>query len=343
MKKEINILLSSAGRRGYLVDYFKKALDGNGKVYASNSDSNSVACQRADEYTITPLIYSEEYIPFLLEYCKEKSISAIIPLFDIDLPILAKNRELFENIGTKIIVSNVDFINVCNDKWKTYSFLKENNLDTFYTSIDLDKCINDIENQVVNYPLIIKPRWGMGSIGIYIAENEDELRVFYAKVKKEIEKTYLKYEAVQDREHSVIIQELIKGQEYGMDVINDLSQNYCATIVRKKIGMRSGETDCAEMVDNPKLIHLGEKLSKITGHIGNLDVDVFEYNGKYYVLEMNARFGGGYPFSHMAGADLPKAIVCWLNGETVNNSIFDVRKGITIQKEITLLELNVSK
>lgn len=97
------------------------------------------------------------------------------------------------------------------------------------------------------------------------------------------------------------------GQEYGLDVINDLEGNYQNTIVKQKYAMRSGETDCALTVRWEEADKLGKTLSILLHHIGNLDVDVFKVEEKIYVLEMNARFGGGYPFSHLAGVDLPQA------------------------------------
>ena len=126
MKTEIkdltNILLTSVGRRGYLVKYFKEALGSTGKVYVSNSSDISPAFNYADDSVVSPLIYDKGYIDFLLRYCKEKNIKAIISLFDIDLPILSKNKQRFKKKGIDVIVSDVEIIDICNDKWKTYNF-----------------------------------------------------------------------------------------------------------------------------------------------------------------------------------------------------------------------------
>ena len=100
----MNILFTSVGRRTYLVEYFKEALNGEGKIYVANSDANSPAFLVADESVVSPLIYDEKYIPFLLDYCKNNEISAIISLFDIDLPILSKNKELFKQNGITVDV-----------------------------------------------------------------------------------------------------------------------------------------------------------------------------------------------------------------------------------------------
>lgn len=339
MSDKLNLLFTSVGRRSYLVEYFKEALNGNGSVHVANSSDTSPAFRVADYSVVTPLIYDENYIPFLLDYCKNNSINAIISLFDIDLPILSQNKEKFKEIGTSVIVSAPEVIDRCNDKWNTYKFLTGAGFNAPATYINIEDALNDIDNGKISFPLMVKPRWGMGSIAVFEAENKEELKVFYKKVQRNIMNTYLKYESNQDSEKCVLIQEKIIGQEYGLDIINDLNGNYVNTICKMKRAMRSGETDCAVTVSDSELVSIGEKLSKSMGHIGNLDVDVFKGKNAVYVLEMNARFGGGYPFSHMAGVNLPLAIVKWLRGEPVDIGILTAESDVLAQKDIRLVIL----
>ena len=336
----MNILLTSVGRRSYLVKYFKECVGENGEIHVANSSDVTPAFLVADKAIVTPLIYDSEYIPFLLEYCQDNRIDAIISLFDIDLPVLAKHRDDFQAVGTNVIVADYDKVVICNDKWETFCFLKEKKICVPETFLSADDAIKAEKEGSVHYPFIIKPRWGMGSIAIFEAENEQELRVFYAKVKSNIQKTYLKYESAMDLDNCVIIQEKLEGQEFGLDVINDLDSNFVTTIVKQKYAMRSGETDCAVTVNNSELKMLGEKLSNIMKHRANMDVDIFYYNEKYYVLEMNARFGGGYPFSHMAGVNLPLAIVKWIKGEKVDRKILTEKIGVMAQKDIEMVCLS---
>lgn len=126
----MNILLTSVGRRSYLVEYFKEAIGNTGEVHVSNSTSLTPAFSVADKSVVTPLIYDKAYIPFLISYCKYNDIKILISLFDIDLPILSRNKDLFDNIGVKVIVSDESVINICNDKYLTYKFLAENGLFT---------------------------------------------------------------------------------------------------------------------------------------------------------------------------------------------------------------------
>ncbi|MGL5049076.1 MAG: ATP-grasp domain-containing protein, partial [Fusobacteriaceae bacterium] len=191
----MNILLTSVGRRSYLVEYFKESLKDIGKVFVSNSFDGSPAFKYAHGYVITPIIYDENYIDFLKKYCLEKKIKAIIPLFDIDLLVLSKHKKEFEEIGIKVIVSSEEVIEICNDKWKTILFLNQNDLKTPKSFIYLEDAVKSIQNKKMEFPIILKPRWGMGSISVYEAENIEELEVFYKKIDKEIYKTYLKYES----------------------------------------------------------------------------------------------------------------------------------------------------
>lgn len=335
----MNILLTSVGRRGYLVEYFKEAVGSLGKLYVSNSDENSPAFSYADEYVVTPLIYDDDYIPFLLDYCQTKKIDVLVSLFDIDLYILAKNRGKFEKIGVKLIVSSESFIKICNDKWETYKYFVNHNIPTPKTYIAIENVIKDIEKKEVNYPLIVKPRWGMGSLEIFKAENEEELCVFYNKIKRNISKTYLRFESSQDLDNCILIQEMIIGNEFGVDIINDLDGNYVVSVIKQKISMRAGETDVAITVSNSEIEELTKNLSKITKHIANLDVDILEKDNIYYVLEMNARFGGGYPFTHLSGINLPLAIVKWCNSEYVESNNLTPKIGVKGQKDINIVKL----
>lgn len=335
----MNILLTSVGRRSYMVEYFKEALIGEGEVHVMNSSKLSPAFCVADKATVSPLIYDEDYIPFLLKYCTENQIKAVISLFDIDLPILSKNKNKFDKIGTKVIVADYDFVEICNDKWKTYDFLISNGFLAPKTYLKVEDVLKDMNQGILNYPLMVKPRWGMGSIAVYEADNESELKIFYDKVKRNIQKSYLKYESLKNIEESVIIQEKLEGQEYGMDVMNDLNGNFVSTSVKIKYAMRSGETDCAITTENNDIADLGRRLSGLSKHPANLDVDIFLVDETPYVLEMNARFGGGYPFSHIAGVNLPESIVKWLKDGTVSSKELTPEIGVKAQKDIQMVRL----
>ncbi len=100
--------------------------------------------------------------------------------------------------------------------------------------------------------------------------------------------------------------------------------------------MRAGETDIAELTENESIYKDLQKLSTLTKHIANMDCDIFMLDNKPYILEMNARFGGGYPFSHMGGCNLPKAIVEWCKGNTVSKQLLLAQLGAIGYKELCI-------
>ena len=334
----MNLLLTSVGRRTYMVLYFREALKGIGKVHAANS-TKTYALSLADKSIVAPLICDNSYVDFLFDYCVKNEINAIISLFDIDLPILAKNKKKFADAGIHVIVSDYEFTSICNDKWATYQFLKVKGFNTPATFLTINDVHAAIEKDELHYPMIIKPRWGMGSIGIFQADNPQELAILYAKAQNSINESYLKYESQQAPKESIVMQEKLMGDEYGIDIFNDLKGNLLACVSKRKLAMRAGETDSAEVIDNEELQIIGDKLSRISKHIGNLDVDCFYFNENFYILEMNCRFGGQYPFSHLAGVNFPKAIVKMLLGQKVENNLLHAQIGTIGIKDLIPVKL----
>lgn len=336
-----NILLSSAGRRTYLVNWFRDALNGAGEVHASNSDASATALAAADKGVVAPLIYSPDYIPFMLNYCAENGIGAIIPLFDVDVPVLAENRARFEEIGCLPIVAPVEFARACSDKLSAARLLKAEGIRTPETYIGSGEYLAAIVEGKERFPAFIKPRWGMGSIGLAKAYNEMELNVLCGVVQREVKDSYLRYESSSvEADQSVIVQPSLLGKEYGMDVVCDLEGSYRGCVVRRKLAMRAGETDVAEIMEpDERFIELAQRLACISRHPGNMDVDVFDVDGDLFVLEMNARFGGGYPFSHAAGIDLPSALVAWLRGVDNCENCLKITKPGVYMKDIVITSI----
>lgn len=326
----MNLLFTCAGRRTYLLRYFKEQLGEEDKIIATDMQLSAPALTAADIKIQVPAVYSDDYISKMLDICEQYDVDALICLNDLELPIIAANRMLFERKGVRLIVSSPEVIEICFDKFKTAQFLGSIGLSTPRTYINFQEAELAIKNGELNFPLVLKPRWGSGSIGIEFVNSESEFRGCYETLLRKVKDTILAT-ASQGNEY-VLIQEMIKGLEYGVDVMNDLSGVNRGVSVKKKLAMRSGETDKAQTVDNPEIRAIGRKLGSSLRHIGNLDVDILERNGKYYVLELNPRFGGGFPFSYEAGVNFPKAIIEWLQGNEISNSLLEPKYGLTFAK-----------
>lgn len=328
----MNVLLTCAGRRNYLVQYFKEALAGKGLVHAADASGFAPAMQEADATLSVPNVDHPDYIDTLLNYCRKNDISLLISLNDLELPVLAHHRDSFISAGIIPVVSSEETTDICFDKWKTVLFAREAGIATPETYLRLSETLGALNDGVITYPVVVKPRWGSASIGIEYAYSEEELVSVFHLAHMRIKRTMLAKQSEMDEEQCILIQQCLKGQEYGLDVVNDLSGKNVAVFAKKKLAMRAGETDRAETVNNETLEAIGAVIGRKLGHIGNLDVDVFYDGEEYYLLELNPRFGGGYPFSQVAGADIPSALIAWAEGKGANSKWLKVSEGVASSK-----------
>ena len=326
----INILFSCAGRRTYLLKYFRRALAGRGSIVATDMQLSAPALSAADIVEQVPAVYAANYIDVLLSICKRHDVGAIISLNDLELPILAARRELFEEEGICLIVSPPEVIDICFDKYRTAQFVESLGISAPKTFINYREALTAIDSGELRFPLVLKPRWGSGSIGIEFVDDIEELETVYHLLLKKIKKSILGTASV--GEEYILIQEKIEGPEYGLDVMNDLNGHHVAVSVKRKLSMRAGETDKAITVDNSEVHAIGTAVGRALHHVGNLDCDVLERDGHYYLLELNPRFGGGYPFSQEAGVDMPRAIIEWLLGNEVDPAMLAPKYGLTFAK-----------
>ncbi len=297
----MNVLLTSAGRRNYLLGAFVSALGTRGRVYAADCRGDAPALQEAAEGFRVPPVSDSGYVDELLEVCRDREVGFVVPLNDLELPVLASARERFAQAGVVVLVSSPEVVDICYDKWKTALFLAGNGLDGPQTFLEPGSVREAVRAGRLNFPLVLKPRWGSGSEGVEQVEDQAELEQAFALGVHRVRRR---------RGHPadampLVIQEKLEGVEHGLDVVQDLEGGQWATFVRRKDRMRAGETERAEVVREEGLERLGNRLGASLRHGGLLDCDVFLDGGRCRILELNPRFGGGYPFVHVAGADLP--------------------------------------
>lgn len=327
---KMNILFTCAGRRTYLLKYFKEELEDSGLIVGADLQLNAPALSAADIKVQVPRVYASNYVDKILGICKEYEIRLLISLNDLELPILSAAKARFDALGVKMMVSSPDVIDICFDKKKTFDFIRRIGLNCPMTFTDYDAAVNAILDGQLKFPLILKPRWGSGSIGLEKVEDLEELEIIYRLLKKKIQRSILKEASSKNSE--ILIQEMIDGTEYGLDIMNNLNGEFQNVSVKQKMGMRSGETDKAITVDSKELREIGKTIAKALRHIGNLDCDILEKEGSFYVIDLNPRFGGGYPFSHQAGVNLPKALIEWTKGNEVPVSLLSPRYGVASAK-----------
>src|SRR5699024_2480275 len=287
----MNILITSVGRRVKVVQYFKKAFQNVGNVIAADCDYKASALYFADELELIPRIDSVNYIEDLLKVCRKHNIKAIVSLLDPELDILSKNKDLFDENNIQLILSPREMIEVSFDKQKTYDEFSKLKIPAVQT----------FDNKKYTYPAIVKPSKGSASLGLYKINNNLEL------------------DNVFQENNDLIIQPFYRDREFGIDVYIDLISGELVDIfIKEKLLMRSGETDKSISIHNEKIERLIKDLINKTDFTGPIDIDCFEFEGEYYISEINPRFGGGYPHAYELGCDHMSYIANNLQGNKNN-------------------------
>lgn len=333
----MNVLLTCAGRRHYLASYFQEALSGYGRVVGTDMDLSAPALQACDAAHKVPGVFAPNYLEALKEVIIKEKVDMVFSLNDLEVGLLSDNRELIEQeTGATVYVPPAETLKVCADKWQTYLFSKEIGILTPATFLSVEAATNALDADDVQFPLIIKPRWGSASIGLFIVNSVAELIAAFEACTQAVAKSAL---LALGAESSVIIQEVIEGPEYGVDLLYRKNEEFIGFTAKKKLIMRSGETDKAVTVDAEPFISIIKKISKALPHRGNLDCDFLERDGQLYLLELNPRFGGGYPFTHLAGANHVQMLLDDYQGHALQPYSYKVGKGFA--KCDTLVEVPV--
>lgn len=311
----MNMLILAAGTRNKIVQYFKRTFEGVGTVVATDASELGPAIYDADKYYIVPPITKSGYIDIILDICKKEKISGVLSLIDPELSLLAENKERFDALGVTIIGSTYDLCEMALDKMQMYKWLKRHGYNCARSWMDKEEFYRAVDAGEVTYPVFVKPYRGSASISISKVYDKETVDLLFA------------------HEDDLMIQEFLDGQEIGADVYTDLISGEVVSIfTKKKIKMRAGETDKAVSFKNPELFALIEKFVLEAGYRGQIDIDIFEINGKYYISEVNPRFGGGYPHAYESGCDHMKLILNNLKGIANEKNIGAYEDGIYMMK-----------
>lgn len=333
----INVLLTCAGRRHYLASYFQEALSGHGKVVGTDMSLSAPALQACDVAHQVPGVFAPNYLNVLKDVIVKEKVNMVFSLNDLEIGLLSENREQIEkDTGATVYVPSVETLSVCADKWQTYVFAKGISVLTPATFLTVETATEALELGEIQFPLIVKPRWGSASIGLFIVDSVADLVAGFEACTQAVAKSAL---VKLGAESSVIIQELIEGSEYGVDLLYNKAEQFIGFTAKKKLVMRAGETDKAVSVEPKAFAPIVEKISQALPHRGNLDCDFLERDGQLYLLEFNPRFGGGYPFTHLAGANHVQMLLDDYQGKTLQSYSYNVGKAFA--KCDTLFEVPV--
>jgi carbamoyl-phosphate synthase large subunit len=282
-----NVLILSAGRRVELLEGFRsaaKAVALEVRILAADANPGlSAACAVADKALPLPRVSSNQYRDALAQLCRDEGVGLVVPTIDTELAVLAEMRDEFARNGTHLVISDAALVAACRDKRRTAEVFKGIGVDspTLYSP------------DAIGFPCFAKPYDGSSSTGARMIAREEDL-------------------TASDRANpKLMFMELVAGEnvrEYTVDAYFDREGTMRAMVPRLRIETRAGEVSKGVTRRGELAEWLRPRLAKLAGARGGITVQLFadESRAFYRAIEINPRFGGGYPLALAAGADFPR-------------------------------------
>lgn len=342
----MNVLITSTARRIDFVKFFQEAyrkLDIDGKVIATDPEYNAPSLQQGDISYVVPAHTDPEYADVILKICKEHDVKGILPLNDWEVGQLTANKHKFEEAGVSVFVPSPEVNEKIRDKGKYEELLGGFEVKAPKTFATVEGTKKAVKAGELDLPVILKPRNGSASVGIQFVYNLEDLETAYRQVVEEIKEQPLNDATEKHPEENVIIQQVVEGDKFSLDIFNDLNGHFVTSFLRKQLAMRGGDVDRCITYDEPALHEIARKIGENLGHIGYINTDVY-YDGKdYYVIDINPRVGGGYAFSHHAGADLPSIVLALLSDRDIKKEWTQEEPGLEFARHDVVTQINKNR
>lgn len=299
----MNILFCSVGRRCELLKDLRKSLGNRVRIVVTDNSLYASASAFADVSYRVPLIHDPQYIPMILDICRREEIDAVTTLIDPEIMILAEHRGAFERLGVTVLAPYLETAKLCFDKYEMAKYLTKKGIPTVKTYGSFADFREAYDKKEIALPVFVKPRTGSGSVG---ARRID---------------TYEMLEDVTRADESLIIQELMTGEDMDADIyVDTISHQPVAIFSKKKISTTIGGANKTISFKDEALFTFIRKTLKAFEFNGPLDMDLFYQDGRYYLSEINPRFGGAYLHAYGAGVDFFTFIYHNVNDKEANEA-----------------------
>jgi carbamoyl-phosphate synthase large subunit len=295
------VLFTCAGQRVDIVRAFRAA---GAVALAADADPLAPALYHADRRAIVPLIADPGYVPAVAQLVREHDVRLVVPLNDLDHPVLSRARE--ELRPAVVLLPDTEVCDRMSDKLEAHRFFIGHGIAS-PRSWAPDEVPGD-----ARYPLLVKAREGFGSRHIYRADDAEQLEFF------------LRYTTVRS-----FVQERCTGEEFSIDVFSDMDGRCLNAIPRTMLLSKGGESIKGASIRDGELIDYGRHVAETVGIKGPANVQCFrEPDGSLPVTDVNTRFGGGFPVPFAAGGRYPQLALALARGERPEPQLGEFEEGV---------------
>lgn len=252
------------------------------EIVATDPSRESAGLYWADRGCLVPMASEENYTTELCRIIDKLRPDVIIPGTDVELPKLAEARDAIEaRFSTHLIVSSPEVVRVADDKLLTSRFFSSKGIPAPISCMPSEaKAL--VEN--IGFPLIVKPRVGARSVGVYRVDSLQEL------------------EYAISRNSNPVVQECVgdDGHEYTAGTI--CFDGKCRAVIVMRRDLRDGNTYRSHVVADPSLVEQVTRFAEALDAYGPANFQFrVDRDGVAKVFEINARFSGTTPLRARAG------------------------------------------
>lgn len=292
-KYEVVLVPGAAAPAGINTIKSLKMVKFNGKIIVTDSDSLAPGVFMADIFSTMPEAREESlFVDKLFELVKFHKVTVLMPSSGFDIYPYSKYRKELQELGANAVVSDIEVLEICRDKVRTYQELLPRFKVPFTTTEPA---------KISSFPVIAKPRFGKGSRDVIMIEDESDLRYVTSKY------------------HDMIFQQYLPGIEYTIDVLSDLNKEPLFAVPRIRLQTKGGISTKGKIVRNQKMEEDCMNIAKSIGIRGPCCIQMKEtHDSEPQLVEVNARLGGGTIFTTLAGANMPELILDLVEGQEIS-------------------------
>jgi len=307
--KKINVLITAASRRVPLVRAFRDAVGkfGKGRIITTDINPLSPALYFGHKHYIVPLTTDRYYIPIIESICDAEDVSLVIPTIDDELPIFGKARARFESVGIQVAISSEQTALICNDKYETFLYCRRNDIPVPETSLG-----EDLNIRKIRYPVIVKPRFGRGSVNVFTVQTDEQLLMFTRYVPDSI------------------VQDFVEGTEFTVDVLTSFSGKVISVVPRERLVIRAGVSDKGITRKLKEVMDFAANVAEKLQIVGPANIQCKWDGQRVTLIEINPRFSGGIPLTLASGADFPSWLLQMSAGMDVRSQVGKFQDGLAM-------------
>jgi carbamoyl-phosphate synthase large subunit len=278
------------------------------RLIAADCSPLSVGFQLADAHYTVPLASASGFIDAVLEICKREGVNIVFPVIDEELLVFAQNRGRFQEEGIRVITNDPDVVALAKDKYRTFEFCKRAGIRVPATYLPHELP----EAGRLAFPLIVKPRDGRGTVGVFKARNPNELEFFL------------------DYVSNPMVQQFLEGPEYTIDILTDFQGHPKSVVPKLRLETKAGMQVKGRTVKDERLIDFGLMAIEKFRLVPRGNVQCILHESELFLIEVNPKFPASLPFTVAAGVNAPLLLLKMHAGQEVPSLIGRFRDGLVM-------------